>query len=89
MMHQLKERSPWLSLFQNLLMFEKYQNPNVHLSPHNSSLALNAATLSADLNVVVNSSLKLHIEFFELVEYVTQISKFCNPFCVTQMCCQW
>ena len=36
-----------------------------------------------------HSSLKWQIEFVEQVKYVTQVSKFCNSFCVTETCCQW
>ena len=35
------------------------------------------------------SPLKWQIEFIEQVEYVTQISKLFDLFCVTEMCCQW
>ena len=41
------------SLSKSLLIFETCQSPMFTCYLHNSSLALNAATLSADLNTVV------------------------------------
>ena len=50
--HVLAERKKDLA-HGPLLMLETCQKSQIHLSPYNSSLALNAATLSACLNTVV------------------------------------
>ena len=55
---------------------------------HNSSLALNAATLPGDLNSC-HSPLNCQTEFTEQVECVTQVRMFFDTFCVTKICCQW
>ena len=77
-------------LSKSLLLFETCQKKipvYTHL-PHNSSFAFNAATLSANLNTVV-----ILPDVTDWVHWAGWIchtsSKFCNPFCVTEMCCQW
>lgn len=60
------------------------KNPNVHSSPDNSSLALSTATLSANWNTVVLPKVTDRVHW---AGWKCHTSKFCDPFCVTEMCC--
>ena len=64
-------------------------NPNVCSLPPWFQFAFECNHFICWLEHNCHSPLKWQIEFDDQIEYVTQLNKFCNPFCIAEVCYQW
>ena len=88
-----REKALAQCLSESLLMFDTCQthvkHPRIHSSPPQFQFGFECGHFICWLEHSCRSPLKWQIEATAQVECVTAVSKFFDPFCDTEMCCQW
>ena len=84
----LENKAQTLSLFKNLCYCLKHQKSQCSLVTPIIPVWLWMQSLHLPAWAQLSFFPEV-IDWVEQVEYVTEVSKFRDPFCVTEMCCQW